>query len=90
MFRLLRLRALGSRLRLDWRLFRHPDVPRATKALLVAIAAYAVLPFDVVPDWVLGLGQLDDVSVVLAGLWLFERFCPRTVVDEERRRLPRG
>lgn len=86
---LLRLRALVSRGRLHWRLFRNPAVPRATKALLVAVAAYAIAPFDLVPDWALGIGLLDDLSVVLGGLWLFERLCPRDVVESERRNLER-
>jgi uncharacterized membrane protein YkvA (DUF1232 family) len=81
---LLRLRAIGSRARLHWRLFRHPEVPRATKAILIAVAAYAIVPFDLIPDWAPGIGILDDLSLILAGLWLFERLCPPEILALER------
>ena len=81
---LLRLRALSSRARLHWRLFRHPDVPKTTKAILVAVVAYAIVPFDLIPDWALGIGILDDLTLILAGLWLFERLCPPEILTSER------
>jgi uncharacterized membrane protein YkvA (DUF1232 family) len=46
------------------RLLRDPRVPRRKKALLVALAGYLALPFDLVPDFVPVAGQLDDVLVV--------------------------
>jgi uncharacterized membrane protein YkvA (DUF1232 family) len=46
------------------RLLRDPRVPRRRKALLVALAAYLALPFDLVPDFIPVAGQLDDVVIV--------------------------
>lgn len=46
------------------RLLRDPLVPRRKKALLVALAGYLVLPFDLVPDFIPVAGQLDDVVIV--------------------------
>ena len=46
------------------RLLRDPRVPRRKKALLVALAAYLALPFDLVPDFIPVAGQLDDVVIV--------------------------
>lgn len=85
---LLRLRALASRARLHWRLLRSPAVPKATKAILLLVAVYAIVPFDLIPDWALGLGIVDDLSVILVGLWLFERLCPPEVVAAARRQAP--
>jgi uncharacterized membrane protein YkvA (DUF1232 family) len=46
------------------RLLRDQRVPRRKKALLVALAGYLALPFDLVPDFIPVAGQLDDVVVV--------------------------
>jgi uncharacterized membrane protein YkvA (DUF1232 family) len=48
------------------RLAADPDVPRGAKRVLGATAVYLVLPIDLIPDFVPGLGLLDDA--VLAGL----------------------
>jgi uncharacterized membrane protein YkvA (DUF1232 family) len=68
--------------RLYWRLFRDRRVPWLAKAWLATVLLYVVSPIDLVPAWVLGLGQLDDVLLVLWGLWLFVRLCPPEVVRE--------
>ena len=53
------------------RLARDPDVPRARKLALVALAAYLASPIDLVPDFIPVAGQADDaVLVVLALRWL--------------------
>ena len=46
------------------RLLRDPRVPRRKKALIVALAGYLALPFDLVPDFIPIAGQLDDAVVV--------------------------
>jgi uncharacterized membrane protein YkvA (DUF1232 family) len=46
------------------RLLGDPRVPRRRKALLVALAGYLALPFDLVPDFVPVAGQLDDAVLV--------------------------
>ena len=68
--------------RLYWRLFRDRRVPILLKALLVLTLVYVVSPLDLVPDLVPVIGEMDDVVVVLAGLWLFVRLCPPEVVRE--------
>jgi uncharacterized membrane protein YkvA (DUF1232 family) len=65
-FRLLR-RAI-ARFRLAARLLREPRVPVLLKALLVAAASYVILPFDLVPDVIPGLGQLDDLLVTVIAI----------------------
>jgi len=46
------------------RLLRDPRVPRRRKLALVLLAAYLVLPFDLVPDFIPVAGQLDDAILV--------------------------
>jgi uncharacterized membrane protein YkvA (DUF1232 family) len=46
------------------RLARDPRVPRCRKLLLFALVAYLALPFDLIPDFIPVVGQLDDAVVV--------------------------
>jgi uncharacterized membrane protein YkvA (DUF1232 family) len=46
------------------RLLRDARVPRRKKALIIALAGYLALPFDLVPDFIPVAGQLDDVVIV--------------------------
>ncbi len=73
--------------RLALGLLRDSRVPMGAKLILGATAAYLILPIDLVPDVIPGLGQADDVLALLAGLNLFIRACPRWLVDEHERRL---
>ena len=50
------------------RLVSDPRVPRKSKLILGATIVYLVSPIDVVPDFVPGLGQLDDVVIALLAL----------------------
>lgn len=50
------------------RLARDPRVPRRNKLLLLVLAAYLAMPFDLVPDFVPVAGQLDDVLLVALAL----------------------
>ena len=50
------------------RLLADPRVPRKSKLILGGTVLYLVSPLDVVPDFVPGLGQLDDVVVALLAL----------------------
>ena len=45
-----------------------PATPTRARLTLVAALAYFVAPFDLVPDLILGLGFLDDASVLMAAL----------------------
>ena len=73
---------LPSFARLYWRLFRDRRVSILPKALLVLTLLYVLSPLDVIPDFIPGIGEMDDVVVALAGLWLFIRLCPPETVRE--------
>ncbi len=46
------------------RLARDPRVPRRRKLLLLGLVGYLALPFDLVPDFIPVVGQLDDAIIV--------------------------
>jgi uncharacterized membrane protein YkvA (DUF1232 family) len=50
------------------RLARDPRLPRRHRWLLVGLAGYLLVPFDVVPDFVPVVGALDDALVVVWAL----------------------
>ena len=50
------------------RLLGDPRVPRRHKLLLGAVVGYLALPFDLVPDFLPVVGQVDDVLVVWLAL----------------------
>jgi uncharacterized membrane protein YkvA (DUF1232 family) len=54
-------RALKRDLHAIWLAARHPRTPRGAKLLALAVAAYALSPIDLIPDFIPVLGYLDDV-----------------------------
>ena len=47
-----------------------PQTPLRVRGILLAALAYFVLPFDVVPDMVLGIGFTDDLTVLMTAVAL--------------------
>ncbi len=73
--------------RLVLRLMADPRVPFPLKLLIPAAILYLILPFDLAPDFLLGIGQLDDLFVLLLALLFFLNFSPRRVVEEHLRNM---
>jgi uncharacterized membrane protein YkvA (DUF1232 family) len=44
------------------------QTPMRVRVTLAAALAYFVLPFDVVPDFVVGLGYTDDAAILFAAI----------------------
>lgn len=83
------LRAVIDRFLLTWRLMRDPRVPLWTKAIPVLGIAYVLSPLDFIPDFLIGLGQLDDLGILLLSMRLFEATVPAYVVEEHREAVKR-
>jgi uncharacterized membrane protein YkvA (DUF1232 family) len=73
--------ALLRQMRLAWRLMRDGRVPLGYKVIPLGVLAYIFSPIDFLPDWLLGVGQLDDLTLFLLGLQVFTLICPRAVVN---------
>lgn len=67
-----------------WIAARDPRVPWYAKLLAGAVAAYALSPIDLIPDFVPVLGYLDDVIIVPAGIMLTVRMIPDGLMAEFR------
>ena len=61
-----------------------PRVPWYAKAIAAAVAAYALSPIDLIPDFVPVLGYVDDLIIVPAGILLTVRLIPAGLMDEFR------
>ena len=65
-------------LRLAWRLLRDPRVaPRLKTGVPLLAALYVLSPLDLLPDLLLGPGQVDDLGVVGLTLLFLLRVLPR-------------
>jgi len=67
---------LGVYLMALWKLFKHPQTPRAARWTAVAVLAYALSPIDLIPDFIPVLGLLDDLILVPLGVALVVRLTP--------------
>src|SRR6266853_608170 len=61
-----------------------PRVPWHAKALALAVAAYALSPIDLIPDFVPVLGYLDDLIIVPLGILAVVKLIPPEIVAEHR------
>lgn len=67
-------------------LARDPRLSTPLRLLALAMAAYALSPVDLIPDFIPVLGYLDDLLIVPLGLALILRLAPRPLVLDARRR----
>ena len=63
---------------------RDPRVPWPAKVLAICIAAYALSPIDLIPDFIPVLGYLDDAILLPLGILLVVRMIPPDIMAEHR------
>ncbi|MEK7311550.1 MAG: YkvA family protein [Chloroflexota bacterium] len=73
--------------RLVWLLMRDPRVPLWLKVVPVSALAYVILPFDISPDVIPILGQLDDIAALMIGFGVFINLAPAEIVEEHMQTL---
>jgi len=77
------LGGLIRQVRLAWRLLTDGRVPTPVKLIPLLGLAYLLSPIDLLPDLMLpGLGELDDVGIILLALKAFVDLSPQSVVRE--------
>ena len=81
-----RIGDLGHRLAVEahaaWLAARDARVPVLARVLAIAVAAYALSPIDLIPDFIPVLGWLDDLLIVPLGLWAVRRLIPAPLWQE--------
>ncbi|TNM65086.1 YkvA family protein [Aliirhizobium smilacinae] len=67
-----------------WLAARDSRVPLTAKLVAGAVAAYALSPVDLIPDFIPVLGYLDDLILVPLGILLAIRLVPPELMSEFR------
>lgn len=81
---------LGIYLLALWKLFKHPDTPRAPRWIAIAVVAYALSPIDLIPDFIPVLGQLDDLILLPLGIALAVKLTPEPLWQARLREAEAG
>jgi uncharacterized membrane protein YkvA (DUF1232 family) len=66
--------------------FRDSRTPLRAKGVIALIVAYAVSPIDPIPDFIPGVGYLDELVVLPVGVGIALRLIPDGVMEECRER----
>jgi uncharacterized membrane protein YkvA (DUF1232 family) len=79
-----KLKAIASQLKAEFdfykRLQQHPQTPKLAKFCLWLAIGYLLMPFDLIPDFLPVIGQLDDVVIVPMLIYFALKLTPADVI----------
>ncbi len=85
---LARLQAIATRIKLDaltvYFAARDVRTPILIRLFALGVAAYALSPIDLIPDFIPVLGYLDDIILLPLSIGLIVRLTPREVLADCR------
>ncbi len=67
------------------KVYSDPRTPRMSKVLLWLAIGYLLMPFDIIPDFIPVLGQIDDVIIVPLLVYLALKMIPPEIIAENRK-----
>src|ERR687898_1197449 len=62
--------------------YRHPRTPWYAKVFAALVVGYVFSPIDPIPDFIPGVGLLDEMVVVPIGVFIAAKMIPRQVMEE--------
>jgi len=81
-----KLKEIAAKLKAEFdfyrRLQKHPRTPVLAKISLWLAVSYLLMPFDLIPDFLPVIGQLDDVIVIPMLIYFALRLTPADVIAE--------
>ena len=79
-----KFKQIGAQLKAEFEFYRrlqqHPETPMLAKALLWFAIGYVLMPFDLIPDFLPVIGQLDDLVIVPILLYYALKLTPAAVI----------
>ena len=83
-----KLKSLSKHLKNEFAVYRlvlkHPDTSWIAKIFLGLAVGYLLLPFDLIPDFIPVLGQLDDVVIIPVLVYIALLLIPHAIIDQCR------
>ncbi len=79
-----RARQLSSQTYALYLAYRHPRTPWYAKVFAALIVGYVFSPIDPIPDFIPGVGLLDEIVVVPVGVLFATKMIPTDVIEECR------
>lgn len=64
--------------------YRHPRTPWYARIFAALVVGYVFSPIDPIPDFIPGVGLLDEMVVVPVGVLIAAKMIPREVFEECR------
>ena len=86
-----KLKSFSKKLKQELAVYRlvlkHPKTPWLAKLFLGLAVAYLLLPFDLIPDFIPVLGQLDEVVIIPILVYIALLFIPKTIIQDCRKQV---
>ena len=81
-----KLKQIAAQLKAEFdfyrRLQQHPQTPKLAKALLWLAIGYILMPFDLIPDFLPIIGQLDELVIIPILLYLALKLTPEAIIAQ--------
>jgi uncharacterized membrane protein YkvA (DUF1232 family) len=89
-----KLKSLAAKFKQELAVYRlvlkHPQTPWLAKLFLGMAVAYLLMPFDLIPDFIPLIGQLDDLLIIPLLLYLALLFIPKWLIESCREQVERS
>jgi uncharacterized membrane protein YkvA (DUF1232 family) len=81
-----KLKAIAAQLKAEFEFYRrlqqHPQTPTFAKALLWLAIGYVLMPFDLIPDFLPVIGQLDELVIIPILLYWALKLTPPAIIAD--------